>query len=58
MAKRFEEKMQEADQHATVIRQVLAKNTMDTILDTNADLVAKEEQGSTVISQEEPRNEG
>ncbi len=58
LARRFNEKMQQAEQHATVIRQVLAKSSMDTQLNTNADLVATDEQGSAVISQESPQNEG
>lgn len=58
LEKRFAEKAQEAEQHAAVIRQVLARNSMDTMLNTNADLVAKEGQGSVVISQDDPQNEG
>ena len=58
LAKRFSERVLEAEQHAAVIRQVLANNSMDTQLNTNADLVAKEEQGNTAPSPEVPRNEG
>ena len=58
LAKRFGERVQEAEKHAAVIRQVLAKSSMDTLLNTNADLVAKEEQGSATISQDNPQNEG
>ena len=58
LAKRFDEKVQKAEQHAAVIRQVLAKSSMDTILDTNADLVAREEQWSAATSQDNSQNEG
>lgn len=59
LAKRFSEKVQEAEQHAEVIRQVLANSSTDTQqLNTNADLVAKEGQESVVISQEDPQIEG
>jgi two-component system chemotaxis response regulator CheB len=58
LAKRFNEKMQQAEQHAVVIRQVLAKNSIDAQLNTNAELAATDEQGSAVISQEDPQNEG
>lgn len=58
LAKRFDEKMQEAEQQAAVIRQVLANSSTDTQqLNTNADLVAREEQGSVVVSHENPQNE-
>lgn len=52
LEKRFSEKAQEAEQHAAVIKQVLTKSGMYTMLNTNADLVAKEGQGSVVISQD------
>jgi two-component system chemotaxis response regulator CheB len=58
LARRFEDKEHEAEQHAAVIRQVLANNSMDTQLNTNADLVAKEEQGSAPSSPENTRKEG
>jgi two-component system chemotaxis response regulator CheB len=50
LAKRFDERVHEAEKHAAVIRQVLAKNSMDTILDTSADLVSQETQGDPVIT--------
>lgn len=58
LAKRFGERGQESEKHAAVIRQVLAKSSMDTILNTNADLVANEEQESPVISQNDPQIKG
>jgi two-component system, chemotaxis family, protein-glutamate methylesterase/glutaminase len=58
LAKRFDNKMREAEQHAQVIRQVLLKNRNDTVLNANADLAANEEPGSPVISQERPQSEG
>lgn len=58
LAKRFDEKMQRAERHAAAIRQVLASSSMDTMLNTSADLVTKEEQESAIVSQEDPQNEG
>jgi hypothetical protein len=58
LAKRFSERVQEAERNAAVIRQVLAKSSMDTMLNTSADLVVDEEQESTSISQDDPLNEG
>jgi two-component system chemotaxis response regulator CheB len=58
LARRFEDKEQEAEKHAAVIRQVLANNSMDTQLNTNADLVAEEEQGKAAPSPEDTRKEG
>ena len=58
LAKRFDERVQEAEKHAAVIRQVLAKSSMNTMLNTSADLVAFEEQESSVISQDDPDIEG
>lgn len=58
LAKRFSERAQEAEKHAAAIRQVLAKASMDAQLNTDADLVAKEEQGGTAIAQENPQDEG
>jgi two-component system, chemotaxis family, protein-glutamate methylesterase/glutaminase len=57
LAKRFGERVQETEKHATVIRQVLAKNSMDTMLNTSADVVANEEQETPAISQDDPNAE-
>ncbi|HYA99807.1 MAG TPA: chemotaxis protein CheB [Ktedonobacteraceae bacterium] len=58
MAKRFGERAQEAESNAAVIRQVLAKSSMDSVLNTSADLVVNEEQGNPTISQGDPHTEG
>jgi two-component system, chemotaxis family, protein-glutamate methylesterase/glutaminase len=58
LAKRFGERVQEAEKHAAVIRQVLAKSSMDTELTTNAEFVANETQDSPAISQDDPHTEG
>jgi two-component system chemotaxis response regulator CheB len=55
LAKRFGERGHEAEKHAAVIRQVLAKNSMDTTLNTSANLVANEEQENSAISQDDPQ---
>jgi two-component system chemotaxis response regulator CheB len=57
LAKRFGERVQETEKHAAVIRQVLAKSSMDTMLNTSADLVAKEKQEIPVITQDDPHTE-
>jgi two-component system, chemotaxis family, protein-glutamate methylesterase/glutaminase len=57
LAKQFGEREQEAEEHAAVIRQVLAKSSVDTMLNTSADLVADEKQESPAISQDDPQNE-
>ena len=57
LAKRFGERVQNAEKHAAVIRQVLAKSSMDMMLNISADLVANEKQGSPIISQDDPQNE-
>ncbi len=58
LAKRFGEREQEAERNAAVIREVLAKGGMDQMLNTSAETVASEEQGSPTISQDDPHNEG
>jgi len=57
LAQRFGKRVQEAEKHAAAIRQVLAKSSMDTMLNTSADLVANEKQESPAISQDDPQNE-
>ena len=57
LAKRFGQRMQEAEKHAAVIRQVLAKSSMDAMLNMSADLVANKKQESPVISQDDPQTE-
>jgi two-component system chemotaxis response regulator CheB len=58
LAKRFGERVQEAEKHAAVIRQVLAKSSMDTMLNTSADFVANAKQENPAISQEDRQTEG
>ncbi|MBV9691033.1 MAG: chemotaxis protein CheB [Ktedonobacteraceae bacterium] len=53
LAKRFEEKLQQTEQHATLIRQVLLKGE-NTTLDESANLVATEDKGNTVTNRDDP----
>ena len=58
LAKRFSERAQEAESNAAVIREVLTKSGMDPVLNTSAEFVVNEEQGSPTISQDDPHTEG
>jgi two-component system chemotaxis response regulator CheB len=58
LAKRFKERVQEAESNAALIRQVLEKSSTDTMLDTNADLIVNDVQSSPTISQDVPHTEG
>ena len=57
LAKRFGDRAQDSEEHAAVIRQVLAKSSMDTVLNTSAEFVGNETQENPVISQDNPHNE-
>ncbi|HKV56630.1 MAG TPA: chemotaxis protein CheB [Ktedonobacteraceae bacterium] len=57
LAKRFDEKAQEAEQHTSLIRQVLVRGGMDTTLNTSADLDTTGEQEAVAASQDELQNE-
>ena len=57
LAKRFGDRAQDSEEHAAVIRQVLAKSSMDTVLNTSAAFVGNETQENPVISQDNPHNE-
>lgn len=57
LAKRFEEKLHDAEQHATLIRQVLLKGGMNTTLNDRADLIRTENKGDSVTSQDRPADE-
>lgn len=58
LAKRFDEKAQEAEQHAATIRQVLARSSMDSTLNASADLVVNDQQESITISPDDSQREG
>lgn len=58
LAKRFDQRVREAEQHAALIRKVLVGGGMDTTLNTDAELAASEEQGTIVTSSEDPQNQG
>jgi two-component system, chemotaxis family, protein-glutamate methylesterase/glutaminase len=58
VARRFEEKAQEAQQHAALLQQVLVKGEVESALDGSAHLVATQEQGAIIPSRDAPHNEG
>lgn len=58
LAGRFDEKMQKTERNAELIRKVLMIGDIDTVLNTSADLITNEEQGSIVVSSDDRQNEG
>ncbi len=57
LAKRFGERVQEAERNAAVIREVLEKSSMDAVLNTSVEFVEDEEQENPTISQDDPHTE-
>lgn len=50
LARRFDAKVKKTERNAESIQQVLMRGETDTVLNTSADLIASEEQGTIVIS--------
>jgi two-component system chemotaxis response regulator CheB len=58
LAKRFDEKVQEAERRAALIRQVLVMGSINTTVNTSADLVATEEYEIAATSRDDLQNKG
>jgi two-component system chemotaxis response regulator CheB len=58
LVRRLEEKQQEAEQHASLIRQVLLKSGTNTMLTTNLNIGETQGNGNIVITSDTPRTEG
>ena len=57
LARRFDEKMKKTERKAELIRTVLMRDDTDTVLNTSADIVTNEEQGTVVITSDDRQNE-